>query len=239
MWRRLIRGLLAFLFFAPVFFYLFLISANYYYSTRAAYVLQRIRNLQIDNSSIEILKRLCSEHGLLYEVPALCETTPCIMVSPNNGWMHSLLIPLARAELGQRIGLRPWQVAGYIALENGQVKGKSYGLEILNGNVFPETQVSASDQHHSEYNLCIYRPLQRHPGYEIHEASNVRALRVIVSDGASEENRARAFQFDLGCLTSWRRCDQLSDFMPLASADFQSDLAWVREHPGEHDAQCE
>jgi hypothetical protein len=239
MWRGPIMRLLAFLLIIPLILYLFLLSANYYYATRAVYVLQRIRDLQINNSSIEMLKRLGSEHGLRYEVPPWCASIQCMMVSPNNGWMHSVLIRFARTGLGRQIGLRAWRVAGYIELENGQVEGKSFGVEILNGDVFPETHVSASDQHHSEYNSCMYRPLKRHPGYEIHQASNVRALRVIVSAGASEEYRARAFQFDLGCLTSWGRCNQLSDFMPLASADFRSDLAWVREHPGDHDPQCE
>ena len=233
-------GLLVFLVLTPVIFYLFLIEANYYYATRADYILQRIRDLKIDDSSIEELKRLGSEHGLRYEAPANCAGTPCAhLVSPSNGWMRSLLIPLARIDLGQRIGLRAWHVAGDILIENGQVTGKIYALEILNDNVFPETQVSASDKHRSEYDSCIYRPLKRHPGYEIHKASNVRGLRVIVSDEVSQENRGRAFQFNLDCLTSWRRCAQLSDFMPLASADFQSDQEWVREHPGEHDPQCE
>jgi len=231
--------LLITLFLIVIGFYLFLIGANCYYARRAAYVLQQIRALKLDNSSIEGLKRLGSEHGLRYEVPASCVSTPCIMVSPNNWWMRSLLIPLARTGLGRRIGLRAWQVAGYIVIENGQVTGKIYGLEILNGNVFPETQVSTSDQRHSEYNSCIYRPLKRHPGYEIHEASNVRALRVIVSDGVSEENRTRAFQFNVDCLKSWRGCDQLSEFMPAAWADYRSDQEWMREHPGEHDALCE
>jgi hypothetical protein len=202
--------------------------------------LQRIRDLKIDDSSIEELKRLGSEHGLRYEVPANCAGMPsAYMVSPNNGWMRSLLIPLARTDLGQRIGLRAWQVAGDILIENGQLTGKIYALEILNDNVFPETEVSASDKHRSEYDSCIYRPLKRRPGYEIHKASNVCGLRVIVSDEVSQENRGCAFQFNLDCLTSWRRCDQLSDFMPLASADSQSDQEWVREHPGEHDPQCE
>jgi|ERR1700728_93761 len=155
--------LLAFLLLTPVIFYLLLIGANYYYATRADYILQRIRNLKIDNSSIEELKRLGSEHGLRYEVPAFCATTPCIMVSPNNGWMRSLLIPSARAGLAQHTGLKAWQVAGYIVIENGHVTGKMYVLEILTDNIFPETQVSASDQHRSEFNSCIYRPLKRHP----------------------------------------------------------------------------
>jgi hypothetical protein len=133
--------LLAFLLLTPVIFYLLLIGANYYYATRADYILQRIRNLKIDNSSIEELKRLGSEHGLRYDVPAFCAATPCIRVSPNNGWMRSLLIPSARAGLAEHIGLRAWQVAGYLVLENGQVTGKVYDLEILTGNVFPETQV--------------------------------------------------------------------------------------------------
>ena len=238
---KLIRWrLLAFLFLTPVIFYFSLVGANYYYAMRATYVLQRIRDLKIDNSSIEELKRLGSEHGLRYETAANCAIAPCVqMVSPNNGWMRSLLIRLARANIEQQIGLRAWQVAGDIVIENGQVTGKIFALETFTGNVFPETQVSTSDQRHSELNSCTYRPLKRHPGYEIHKASNVRALRVIVSDQTSQENRKHAFQFNLDCLTSWRRCDQLSDFMPLASADFQSDQAWVQEHPGEHDAQCE
>ena len=232
--------LLVVLLLAPAIFYLFLVGANYYYATRAAYVLQRIRNLKIDNSSIEELSRLGSERGLRYEAASNCATMPCIhMVSPDNGWMRSLLIPLARADLGELVALKAWQASGDILIENGQVVGKIYALAIFSGKVLPETQVSASGQRHSELNSCTYRPLKRHPGYEIHNASNVRALRVIVSDGVSEDNRNRAFQFSLGCLTSRRNCDRISDFMSSAWADYQSDQEWMREHPGEHDAQCE
>jgi hypothetical protein len=51
---------------------------------RAAYVLQRIQALKLDNSSIEELKRLGSEHGLRYEASIYCANTPCAyMVSPK------------------------------------------------------------------------------------------------------------------------------------------------------------
>src|ERR1700733_11983565 len=128
---KLIRWrLLAFLFLTPVIFYFSLVGANYYYAMRATYVLQRIRDLKIDNSSIEELKRLGSEHGLRYETAANCAIAPCVqMVSPNNGWMRSLLIRLARANIEQQIGLRAWQVAGDIVIENGQVTGKIFALE--------------------------------------------------------------------------------------------------------------
>lgn len=224
----------------PLIFCLFLVGANYYYARRAAYLGGRIRDLKVDNSSIEELKRLGSEHGLRYEAASNCATKPCVhMVSPDNRWMRSLLIPLARADIGQNIGLKAWQASGDILIDNGQVTGKIYALAIFTGNLFPDIQVSASDQRHSELDSCTYRPLKRHPGYEIRSASNVRALRVIVSDGASEDNRNRAFQFTLNCLNPWVTCDRLSDFMPLAWADYQSDLKWVREHPGEHELQCE
>ena len=78
-WRLLITPFLII-----VGFYLFLIGANYYYARRAAYVLQRIQALKLDNSSIEELKRLGSEHGLRYEASIYCANTPCAyMVSPK------------------------------------------------------------------------------------------------------------------------------------------------------------
>jgi len=153
--------------------------------------------------------------------------------------MRSLLLPLAQTNLGRHTGLKAWEVWGFILADGEGRTSKGYVLVILTGSYFPETQVSVSEQHHSEYNSCIYRPLKRHPGYEIHRASNFRSLRAIVSDGASEENRRRAFHFSLDCLTSRSPCDQLSEIIPSVWIDYESDLAWVEQHPGEHDPQCE
>jgi hypothetical protein len=235
-WRRLLITPLLII----VGFYFFLLGANYYYAGRAAYVLQRIEALKLDNSSVEELKRLGSERGLRYEASIYCAGTPCAyMVSPNNKWMRSLLRPPFLTRLAGPIGLRAWIAAADIYVEKGEVTTKGYALGLFNNRLDPEIQVSSSEGRHSEYDSCTYRPLKRHPGYEIHKASNIHSLRVIVSDDVSEENRMRAFQFNLNCLTLSHSCDQLQDLLPAAWADYQSDQEWVREHLGERDAQCE
>jgi hypothetical protein len=206
-------------------FYLFLISANYYYAKRAAYVLHRINSLKIDNSSIAELKRLGSEHGLSYEEPSSCANMTCLhMVSPNNAWMRSLLSSPAMAGLGEKVGLRAWEAAGDILVESQDqtVTGKVYGLLLFDGRLDPEIQAWAYEQHNFKLDRS-YDPLKRHPGYGFSGAANIRSFRVMISEGASAENREHAFEFNLDCLTEWHKCDQFSELMPRAWADHEED----------------
>jgi hypothetical protein len=130
-WRLLVISPLV----AVLGFYLFLIGANYYYAKRAAYLLERIRALKIDNSSVEELRRLGSAHGFRYDGYGDTQTDHCVniacldMVSPNNQWMWFFLKSPTLAKLEKRAGLRPWLAAGDIEIKNGQVVGKIYGLQ--------------------------------------------------------------------------------------------------------------
>jgi hypothetical protein len=151
------------------------------------------------------------------------------MVSPNNGWMRSLLSSPAMAGLGDKMGLRAWEAAGDILVENQTVSGKVYGLAFFDGRLDPEIQAIAEEEHKFELD-CSYYPLKRHPGYGFSSASNVRSFRAITSDGTSTENRAHAFQFNLNCLTGLHRCDQFSELMPTAWADFEEDKKWWKTH---------
>src|SRR5258708_7759714 len=213
-------------------FFLFLLGANYYYAKRATYVLQRIRALKIDNSSIAELKRLGSEHGLRYDEPDNCTDRPYLhIVSPNNQWMQSLLKSPTLARLGEHVGLRGWLAVGDIELFNQQVTGKVYAVAFFQGHLNPEVDLAAWDERDSEVDLCSYYPLKRHPGYAFRNATNIRSFRALVSTGASAQNRSRAFQFNLKCLTSWQECGQFSELMPAAWADYEEDGKWSEIHP--------
>ncbi len=216
-----------------VFYYLFLIGANYYYASRAAYLLQRVRTLQLDNSSIAELRRLGSEHGFRYEEASDCADQPCIhMVLPNNQWMWLLFKSPSLVKIGERLGRRPWATAGDIEIEKGQVVGKIYGLGFYQDRTsYPDIEASASDEHKLGVTVCAYYPLKRHPGYAFFNASNVRSFHVLVSDLASAENRQNAFQFNLKCLTGWHKCSQFSELMPAAWADYEEDGKWAETHP--------
>jgi len=208
-------------------FYLFLIGANYYYARRAAYLLEKIRVLTIDNSSIAELKRLGSEHGFRCEVASDCTNVTCIhLVSPNNQWMWSILRSPILVTVRERVGLRAWFAVGDIEIENGQVIGKIYGLQF-----YPEMEAEAWHERKLGLNLCTYYPLKRHPGYGFRNFSNVRSFRVLVSDTASTGNRGHAFQFNLNCLTGWHKCEQFSEIMPAAWADYEEDGKWSETHP--------
>ena len=213
--------------------WLFLISANYYYAKRAAYLLQAILALKVDNSSIAELKRLGSQHGLRYEESeaSACANNACLhMVSPNNQWMWWFLKSPALTEVGERVGLRDWFAVGDIEIENGQVVGKIYGLQFYKTHDYPEIEASAWDEHKTQLDLCAYYPLKRHPGYGFWNASNVRSFKALVSDAASAGNRDHAFQFNLSCLTGWHTCDKLSELMPAAWADYEEDMKWSETH---------
>jgi hypothetical protein len=224
--------LLIYPFVAVVGLYLFLICANYYYAGRAAYLLRRIRALQLDNSSVAELRLLGSEHGFRYEEAGDCADRPCIhMVSPSNQWMWLLLKSPSLVKIGERLGLRPWFTVGDIEIEKGQVVGKIYGLQFYQDRAYPEIEATAWDQRKLEVTICTYYPLKRHPGYAFRSASNVRSFRVLVSDPASAENRRNAFQFNLKCLAGWHKCVQFSELMPAAWNDYEEDGRWSETHP--------
>lgn len=212
--------------------WLFLIGANYYYAKRAAYLLQRIRALKLDNTSIADLKRLGSEHGLRYAEATDCANTACLhMVWTNNQWMWWFLKSPVLTEVGERVGLRRWYAVGDIEIENGQVIGKIYGLQFYKTHDYPEMEATAWDKRTLELSVCAYYPLKRHPGYGFWNATNVRSFRVSVSDAASAINHDHAFQFNLNCLTGWHKCDQFSELMPAAWADYEEDANWSETHP--------
>jgi hypothetical protein len=214
--------------------YLFLLCANYYYATRAAYILQRIRTMKVDNSSIAELKRLGSEHGLRYlEAGAeACASGECIyQVSPNNRWMWPLLRPPVVARVGRTLGLRAWVAVGDIVLQNHEVTGKIYGLGFFDGEVNPVIEVSAWDERRIDVDVCTYYPLKRHPGYAFTNASNVRSFRVLVASDATVENHDRAYQFNLSCLRGWHQCKDFSEIVPAAWADYEEDGKWSETHP--------
>jgi hypothetical protein len=212
--------------------YFFWICANYYYASRAAYLLQRIRTLQLDNSSVGELRRLGSERGFRYEEASNCAALPCIhMVLPNNQWMWLLFKSPAMVKIGEHLGLRPWVTAGDIEIENGQVVGKIYAVGFYRDRTNFEIDASASDKRKLDVTICAYYPLKRHPGYAFRNASNIRSFEVLISDPASAANRQNAFQFNLYCLTGWHKCDQFSELMPAAWADYQEDGKWAEIHP--------
>jgi len=213
-------------------FCLFLIGANYYYAQRASHLLERIRAMPLDNSAIAELKRLGSEHGFRYEEAHDCDKTPCIhFVAPNNLWMQYLLTSRITAKVGRALGLRAWLAVGDIEIEGQQVVGKIYGLAFFEGRYDPSIQVTAWEKRNFDLTPCSYPPVKRHPGYGFRNASNIRSFTAVVSSDTSTENRGRAFQFNLRCLTSWHECDQFSQLMPTAWADHEEDGNWLEAHP--------
>ncbi len=119
-------------------FYVLLLGTNYYYANRAEYLLRRIRNLKLDNSSIAELKQIGSEQGFRYdETPAdRCIDIACLnYVFTDNRWMHSLLGSPVLAKLGERLGLRSWFTVGDIEIQNGQVTGKIYAIQFYAASV--------------------------------------------------------------------------------------------------------
>jgi hypothetical protein len=216
--------------------YLFLIGANHYYANRAGYLLEQVRILPLDNSSVDELRRLGSARGFRYEKGPNCGDTPgtsCLdMVSTNNHWMWKPLLRSRRLiEIGEHIGLRPWVTVGDIAIENGQVIGTVYGLEFFKDEYNPRIEVAAWHEIKLERTVCSYHALKKHPGYAFGNASNIRSFTVSVSDLATSENRQNAFQFNLKCLTGLHKCDNFSELMPAAWADYEEDSRWLETHP--------
>jgi hypothetical protein len=185
-------------FVAAAVFCLFLIGANYYYASRAAYLLQRIRTLRLDNSSVAELRRLGSEHGFRYEEASNCADWPCIhMVSPNNQWMWLPFNSRSLIKIGERLGLRPWVTAGDIEFENGQVVGKAYAVGFYRDRTHLEIEATSWDKRKLEVSMCTYYPLKRHPGYAFRNASNIRSFNVLVSDPASNRKSSKRFSVQL------------------------------------------
>jgi len=213
--------------------YLFLVGANFYYAKRASYLLHRIRTLQVDQSAIGELEKLGSEHGLRYDPtePGNCKKIACVnIVSVNNRRMWSFLKSPTLSRLGGYVGLRKWQAVGDIEVQNDKVIGKIYGIALFTDPLSSDIEATAWQQHTLEIDACEYYALRRHHGYAFRNASNIRSFAAEVSDEASQFSREHAFQFDLNCLTSWRRCSQFSQIVPSAWGDYEDDVRWMDTH---------
>ena len=205
-------------------FCLFLVGANYYYAQRATYLLDRIRDMPLNDSAAIELKTLGSEHGFRYEEATNCENSPCInMVAPNNLWMHYLLTSRFTAWIGRILKLRAWLAVGDIELEKHEVIGNVYGLAFFEGQSDPEMEVTAWEERTFDPTSCPHYPRDRHSGYCFWNANNIRFFKAKISSDTSSENREHAFQFNLLCLRSGYKCDHFSDLMPAAWADYEED----------------
>ncbi|MGA3105271.1 MAG: hypothetical protein ABSD53_12385 [Terriglobales bacterium] len=228
-----LRLLLILPFTVAMVFYLFLVGANYYYASRAAYLLQQIRTLPLDKSGEATLRGLGSEHGFRYVEASNCADSPCLhIVSTDNQWMWVPFKTPALFKVGERLGLRPWETVGDIEMDRGQIVGKIYGLAFRrDSRNYDQIEASAWDERKLEVAMCAYHPLKRHPGYAFMKADNISSFRVLVSNPASEQNRQNAFRFNLNCLTGWHKCDRFSEIMPSAWADYEEDGKWSEANP--------
>lgn len=213
--------------------YFFLFAANHYYVNRADYLLQQVRALKLDNSSIGTLKHLGSERGFRYEeTPAeKFIDVPCLdYVFTNNGWLDSIFSRRMFAKLGKWAGLRPWFAVGDVEIRSGQVVGKVYAIQLDAIGNLPEFEASAWEENIPQLSVCNYYPMKRHPGYGFRNASNVRSFAALISPDASVENRKSAFEFNPKCLTRRVPCDKFSEIMPQAWADYEADAQWSETH---------
>lgn len=205
-----------------------MIAANYYYSREAARLLQDIRALQVSPSSVEELRQVAARDGLRLDVPGNCGAEICAYyLSPDKLWMHSLLSRPFLAKLSPYVGLRRWFAVGGVLVKETQPVGKWFGVQMFDDKPYSSVEVVTWEEPDLLTGDCWYYPLKRHPGYEFRTPANVHQFEIFVSPSASVQNRDHAFQFDLHCLTSSRKCGQFSDFVPAAWVDFEDDKQWV------------
>lgn len=208
--------------------YFFLLGANYYYGRKAALLLQDMSGLQLGPSSGRELTRLATRDGFRLDVTSDCGVESCTYwISPNKSWMNFLLSRTAFLRAGPWVGLRRWSAMGGVEVKAGQPVNKWFGVEMFEDKLYSSIAVVTSEESELRISDCVDFRLKRHPGYGFDGPANVPEFRIHVSPNASSQSRKHAFQFDLGCLKSWRWCDRFSDFVPNAWADLEDDNKWL------------
>lgn len=197
--------------------FLAIYSFDFRQKSKAEALLKDIRTLRVGQSTKADVERIMSHHG---GGPSQSSTSSC---DPVDGaydvWTGSETIVWLEQSIHllSHLGRRMWGTAATVILHEGKVCFLSYGV----GMEDPERKWEWSVETKLLVAGAIFAPDGSHPGYETRtrDYKGVRRLTSNVTTDATEEERRRAFTYDLSCVTSFRGCRQRCQIAPLVWQD--------------------
>jgi len=182
---------------------------------KAESLLQDVRNLRVGASTEDDVQMIVKRYG--HETHQRFDFSGCegtvelhdIRLANTPANWFGLRYPFVR--LG---GVRFWQVDAFLATARDRVCHVGFRFQPLPRHGNEWLDVSATWPSGS-------RPAQENYGMSFLRIHDGRQLRVYVWNGASEEERRRAFEFNLSCITTWSGCNAVCEVMPLAWHDYE------------------
>jgi hypothetical protein len=203
--------------------YLFLLGANLHYRRAAERLLNDTGVLGASSVTCGAANELLASRYLAQPVPG------ATLYSVNNYWLTRLLVQAGIRSPAGYAGLRPWLVRASITCQDQRIEGNWFTV-IIGATGASDLSVSSWTRPSPPYDYCVHYSLKQHPGYLVTRASNVRSLSVRIGEEATNVEREHASHVELGCFTGFRGCNELSDVMPEAWKDYQSDADWEGAH---------
>lgn len=181
---------------------------------RAASLLQDVKSLKVGESTEEDLQAVVTRYGGVTHFKF--DDRGCI--GPTK--LHSLRLANATSNsIGLRFpavrvfGDRLWQVDVFLASAQDRVCHVRYQFQPMprKGTEWLDLSSSASME---------TSPDGQSYAVGLRRIHNVRSLSAELFKGASDEQRTRAFDMDLSCLTRWAGCHNVCEVMPSAWIDY-------------------
>jgi hypothetical protein len=206
--------------------------------TRVSHLLEDVRALRVNESTRADVEEIVRRHGG-GAVDGIYRG-----VCPKGGPAYSVRIQSDEGWIGRKasflglFGPEEWSVQARFKVEDGRL-------------CFAEFQVRDSLARGVQGSLAIDASVASNRSYPHWEGSaygvglravhNVHNLSAMITDGATKEQRERAFDFDLSCLSRIGGCRGACELMPSVWVDYQKEAhanGWPLPPEEANDPHC-
>jgi hypothetical protein len=211
------------------------VSINHWNRWKSERLLQDIRALRIGQSTRSeidpILENYHVEKASAYATSCVGGADSSLAVRISNETLVKVetALPWLRA-----LGDRPWRASGtflfhqkrlcFVIYEINYWPRNNYDVELSPQLVLAPSSddlfIAIGDRQNHRYGITN----------AVHQ-DTIRRLNVTIAPDATETERSHAFDFDLSCLTSFRPCQTVGQFMPAAWDDYVAKLRSQGEAP--------
>jgi hypothetical protein len=219
--------------------FLTVFAVNFTYRKKAESLLKDIRMLRAAQSTKADVEQIMSRHG---GSPSQSYASFC---TPIDGaydvWTGSQAINRLERDIPilSRFGLRQWGTGATVVLRGGRVCYLHYGVGMEGPNGHWQWSVESNLMPDRKSDLSGVE--QRRYEVEARDYKGVRRLRSELTPEATDEERRRAFTYDLSCVTRFRGCRQPCEIAPLVWQDiYQQSLnsGWTMPVEEASDPHC-
>jgi hypothetical protein len=190
-------------------------SMEWHRRHRAGKLIQQLQRFQVDQTTEEQVKKLANEYGGKYFPPARATQNELAQPAHYDIEVSSPHVTIANSTYALP-GSRSWTMVAVIDVGNGKL------TTLLLEQVVNRSDGFVLDADVSLLHSSKYDGLHDLGPYNVHEGATGlpgEAFGVSLSPEATEEERQKAFDFNLSCLTQLRECRHVCEILPNAWRD--------------------